>query len=85
VNGVGLNAIEGSLITLFPVPVSDNLTLLIPDYLVGSIAELWDMSGKKINTFILNSTTCSLDFKAFAPGTYMLKIGDVFKEKVIKK
>jgi PKD repeat protein len=84
VNGLGINPSEETTITLFPIPISDYLTLSIPDNLVGSFAELWDVSGKKINTFFLNSTTCLFDFTTLSSGVYMLKIEDMFVKKVIK-
>jgi PKD repeat protein len=85
VNGLGIEESGNSQISIFPIPVTENLNILLPDYLVGSSAEIWDMSGKKVANFILNSKDYLVDFKSFSPGVYLLKIGDLYIEKVIKK
>lgn len=85
-NLTGVNEVNSSSNTLFPNPVSDNLTINLQN--PNSTITLYTVGGQKISSQTAQSTTVSLDMKAFSTGIYLVKISNQNDSKlyrVVKK
>lgn len=63
---------------VFPNPTNNFLTIQSTDDLTESVIEVYDMLGRQLNQYLpfntLNTNTLTVDFSAFANGTYFLTI-----------
>src|SRR5690606_41771838 len=88
IEGQSLAVEEESLIDLsiYPNPVKEVLTLNTSGEVVGKIATVFDLNGKKILNVKLNNN--SLDVSSTAPGMYMLRVeaqGKITTRKFLKE
>ncbi len=82
---IGIGEISADLITLFPNPTSDFITITIPDNLIGSSMVLIDMLGNEVmNNGKITSNKIMLDCSTLATGIYELRIGNLNKVVVRK-
>jgi lysophospholipase L1-like esterase len=85
-NLTGVNEVSSTSNTLFPNPVSNNLTINLEN--PHSTITLYTIGGQKLYTQTAKSTTVSLDMKAFSTGIYLVKItnqNDSKLYRVVKK
>lgn len=69
-----------------PNPVSEILLIAINDIkLLHSKALLFDINGKQLKTFYLNSNSVSLSMSQYAPGLYVIKLENGETLKIIKQ
>ncbi len=75
-------------IEAYPNPVDETMQLLIRSKLTGKLMEvcLFDVSGKKIKTWELQSNTMhEIDISEIASGTYFIRLADGSTKKIIKE
>lgn len=77
------------LMTVYPNPTSDKVSLKIDDYNLEKLTfQLLDITGKKILTQKINTSETIIDLQNFATTTYILQILDSAKNiktfKIIK-
>src|SRR5690606_5991606 len=73
-------------LSIYPNPVKEVLTLKTSGEVVGKIATVFDLNGKKILNVKLNHN--SLDVSSLAPGMYMLRVeaqGKITTRKFLKE
>lgn len=61
-------------IILFPNPVEDNLTINIPNNLIGITSKIYSILGEEISSFTLNKIENSIDVSYFQKGIYFVKL-----------
>ena len=76
-----------SKLSVYPNPVQDVLRFKLANNLKVESIELYDMTGKKINTVNARATD-GVNVANFSKGTYILKVkgsdGNVYIQKVLK-
>lgn len=79
---------ETNRITLFPNPVEDKLNVRVSNSMVNTKATIYSMSGRKMETMILDTTQTSVNLSRYSSGIYMLKLeseqGSILR-KIIKR
>ncbi len=76
----------GSSTTVYPNPTRGAVTLQLGgDGLSGTVATLYDLSGKAVAQWMITSGTQWLDVSHFAVGTYLLRLANGESVKIIKK
>jgi len=75
-------------IVLFPNPAYDFITLKLPDGLQNPTVDIFNIQGKKLRTFNINTNRERLDVSAFPSGIYFVNIQsdkNHFTKKFIKR
>jgi hypothetical protein len=67
-------SIEKKKINIYPNPSSDNITIEYNGFEKDFLVELFDFSGKLVETKTMNSTISYLNLNNFPNGFYTLKI-----------
>lgn len=88
VNNLGVTEIINSKdLQVYPNPVKDVLNFKLANNLNVESIELYDVTGKKVNTVNAKATE-GVNVSNFAKGTYILKVkasnGNVYVQKVLK-
>lgn len=88
VNNLGVTEIINSPdVQVHPNPVKDFLSFKMANNLQVEYVELYDMTGRKVNTVKAKSIK-NIDLSNFRKGTYILKVkasdGNVYVQKVLK-
>lgn len=88
VNNLGVTEIINSKdLQVYPNPVKDVLNFKLANNLNVESIELYDVTGKKVNT-VNGKATQGVNVSNFAKGTYILKVkasnGNVYVQKVLK-
>jgi fibronectin-binding autotransporter adhesin len=76
------------VIKIFPNPVKDSFTILLPNELLGSTIELYNSLGAKLESIGYSSEQVTVVMKNFSSGIYFVKIlkdGYSFDRKIIKE
>lgn len=73
VSNVGINETPPSSFTLYPNPVSSNLT--VSGLTAGAAIQITDISGRVIFTSTINHSTSNIDMSAYPEGVYILRSG----------
>ncbi len=69
-----------------PVNVDADITIEVPDSMVGADASLLDMNGTVIQRFKVNATSQSLNVKSIQPGYFIVNVekdGVTMKKKIL--
>lgn len=72
---------ENKEISIYPNPFSDVVTINTGNY-TGVNVNVYDLQGKNLIENNINKSNLQLDFSAFAPGIYFIKIYN--SEKILK-
>lgn len=75
-------------ISIFPNPVKNRFTILLPNELLGSTIELYNSLGAKLETIKNSKEEVIVDMKNFSSGIYIVRIskdGLLFDKKIIKE
>ena len=75
-------------LAVYPNPTADYLHLSIANFNSSASLEIFDLLGKKVNSFTLKSKSSRVDISSLSKGIYFLKIhsnGKVATKKVVKK
>ncbi|SHH02342.1 Por secretion system C-terminal sorting domain-containing protein [Flavobacterium fluvii] len=75
-------------IKIFPNPVKNSFTILLPNELLGSTIELYNSLGAKLETIKTVKEQVTVEMKNFSSGIYFVKIlkdGSSFDKKIIKE
>ncbi|MCQ2285774.1 MAG: S8 family serine peptidase [Bacteroidales bacterium] len=67
---------------IYPNPASDFITVVLPEGMEGAQMQIFDLSGKLINTQNLNETNNTINVNSMASGLYFVKIGNTTKKFV---
>ncbi len=73
-----------SLISIFPNPANDYITVQVPEIHRNITLELWNMSGMKIVEHRLNFLTTKIDISSLSKGFYFVKIIGDSKQQITK-
>ena len=71
-------------INVYPNPVISSFELTVPDELIGNTASLFDVFGKQVKSFVVNSGKMQVDVSGLTGGVYILNISDKTKRLIIK-
>ena len=74
-----------SSFSLFPNPATTEINLQTTADLIGSDLIIFDALGKQIHKQQILSTTTRINTTAFAPGNYVVKVGEVVKRVEVRK
>jgi hypothetical protein len=87
--GTGVIDNTGSDVTLYPIPVSANLTISFPDPQSQTSFSIYSMYGIEVYSTIITNPITTADLSKYAPGVYIVKIKsqhcDIIYRKVIKQ
>lgn len=75
----GLNEAENGGITLYPNPATNLVSLNNAE--MGSVVELIDVQGRVLKSFVVNSTSQTIDLQGIESGLYVVKTITPNKEK----
>lgn len=75
----GLNEVENGGITLYPNPATNLVSLNNAE--IGSVVELIDIQGRVLKSFVVNSTSQTIDLQGVEAGLYVVKTITPNKEK----
>lgn len=76
---------DKSLFNLYPNPITEVLTVELPDEYVNAKFKVIDVSGKELVKGNLNTTMNTINLERLASGTYFLEIGNEYRTKFIKQ
>jgi len=80
---LGLGDNENSIdLTLFPSPAASAIRINTPNNTLQTTANIIDITGKIINTPIINNT---IDVKALSTGIYFLQLETTDNQKIVRK
>lgn len=68
------NLIDNKKVTIFPNPVNNQLEIKLTNFSENIVGTIYDLTGKKIHTFIRNAEKNSVDVSFLKSGFYMLNI-----------
>lgn len=71
---LGISQMIDIRVNVFPNPTEDQLKIQIPESLVNTIADLLDISGKKVLSTRLENLVSTVDIGHLLPGTYFLRL-----------
>ncbi|TAD85111.1 MAG: T9SS C-terminal target domain-containing protein [Bacteroidetes bacterium] len=74
-----------TLITAFPNPVNDRLTLSVPADKLNTVAILTDMHGRKLKEIRLNSAMVEVNLQGLPSGMYLIATGSGTNLKIMKQ
>ena len=84
----GIKEYSEEHVSVFPNPVSDQLTISSEDKLKQRTAQLIDISGRAVKTISCDDANTVIDTKALNPGIYILKLFSedqlILTQKIIK-
>ena len=75
---------ETENINVYPNPVVSSFELIVPDALVGNNAYMFDVFGKQVKSFIVNSVKMQVDVSGLTGGVYVLNISDKTKRLIVR-
>ena len=75
----GLNEVENNQPTLFPNPATNSVSLNNAE--IGSLVEIIDMQGRVLSSFVVKSTSQTIDLQGMESGLYLVKTISSDKEK----
>ena len=75
----GLNEVENGGVILFPNPATNLVSLNNAE--MGSVVELIDIQGRVLKSFVVNSTSQTIDLQGVEAGLYVVKTITPNKEK----
>ena len=75
VNGVGLETLSSNLVSVFPNPTNESLTVQVPVALLGSEWKLVDIRGRQVVNGRVEIEQFQLNLSDLARGTYWLSLG----------
>lgn len=75
----GLNEVENNQPTLFPNPATSSVSLNNAE--IGSLVEIIDMQGRVLSSFVVKSTSQTIDLQGMESGLYLVKTISSDKEK----
>lgn len=87
-NALSLGEVKTNEVLVYPNPVADQLTLILPSENTNATFELYNQLGQLIFQSSVLSTQKSIDFQSFSNGIYFYKVtfqGEEIKGKLIKK
>ena len=70
---LGFDKFESSNFKIYPVPASNEITIDAKTNVIESIT-LFDITGKEINTFSVDSSIIKIDVSNYAKGTYIFQV-----------
>ena len=75
VTGVGINEIENNLVSLYPNPTSNTVTIQFANTINSTTISLYDVVGKLVfEKQISNTSSTQIDVSAYEKGMYNLQI-----------
>ncbi len=81
---LGLNENEFNYISIAPNPSTDMTTIKISETLIGEKLQIIDMTGKIMMDFSTESNTIQIDISELQNGYYIINVGNVNHEKLLK-
>lgn len=75
----GLNQVQSLNPTLFPNPATNSVSLNNAE--IGSLVEIIDMQGRVLSSFVVKSTSQTIDLQGMESGLYLVKTISSDKEK----
>lgn len=87
-NDLGMDEIDGSKIAIFPNPIATSFTVQFSGNTVGNQISLTDMTGRKIYSAWIDSSSTVIDSSHLNKGVYVLTVhsknGKNYTKKLIK-
>lgn len=84
VNSVGIETLSSNLVSVFPNPTNESLTVQVPVALLGSEWNLVDIRGRQVVNGRVEIEQFQLNLSEFARGTYWLSLGANQPIQVVK-
>jgi subtilisin family serine protease len=87
-NALALGEVKTNKVMVYPNPVADQLTLILPSENTNATFELYNQLGQLIFQSSVLSTQKNIDFQVFSTGIYFYKVtfqGEEIQGKLIKK
>lgn len=81
----GLNEIGHDALSVFPNPTSGSLTVCSG---AGSMCEIYDLLGQKVNAFVLDAEKAIIDLGNWDAGIYFVRVANhdkVYVERIMKQ
>jgi hypothetical protein len=72
----GMQEIYGNNILLFPNPATNQISLIIPEVLIGKPYQILDYSGRQVRAGMLTEINSIIDISSIAKGVYIIQIGE---------
>ncbi len=80
---VGVDEAPSLYLSIFPNPAMENLTVEIPNELIGEDVIIYDVAGREIYRSTTTNTINLINVAALSSGSYVLRVGDL-SVKVVK-
>lgn len=80
---VGVDETPSLYLTIFPNPAMENLTVEIPNELIGEDVIIYDVAGREIYRSTTTNTINLINVAELSSGSYFLRVGDL-SVKVVK-
>lgn len=85
---LGIDAVDGNSISVFPNPIANSVTINFPENTLGNPFSLTDMTGRLIYTSTINTQSTIIDTSELNKGIYLFHVrfrnGKIFTKKLIK-
>ncbi|MEI6050252.1 MAG: T9SS type A sorting domain-containing protein [Bacteroidota bacterium] len=88
VNATGIDNTSSTNITIFPVPVKDDLVISFPNQSGNIRFAIYNLSGMELLALQLTGNTTKVDLSGFIPGIYILRLylkNNCITRKIIKQ
>lgn len=76
VSGLSITSLNQEFVTVFPNPSNGDLTIEVPQQLLGNQLLVIDALGKQVTAFTLNSITQTIQLNYLAAGVYQLVLAN---------
>lgn len=70
-------------LNIYPNPASTDITIEVPESLLGSVFALYDQAGRQMTAGVLGDSKVSLSVSNFSAGTYYLNIKNYLSKKLV--
>jgi hypothetical protein len=88
-NATGIIDIVSTDVTLYPIPVTNNLTISFPNSPAQTTIAIYSSNGKEVYSSIVTKNITSVDMSKYPDGLYFVRIifinNDIITRKIIKQ
>ena len=76
---------EGNSALIYPNPSGSVLIFQVSNALLKSTATLYDVTGRRLQSFVVTNGQKQINISSLATGQYILKFADGTSEKFVKE